>query len=217
MTPFQALYGLLPPTIPHYQVGMSPVNEVDQQLATQDEILRQLKANLHAANNRMQQAANAKWRDLEFQEDDWVFLKLHPYHQQLVFKRAFQKLANRFYGPYQIEQKIGKVAYKLKLPKGSRIHPVFHVSLLKKKLGDSNPTTVGLPPIANDGEVLIQPEAILNTHWIKKGSRFVEESLVKWKQLPNDDATWENTKSCGRGFFNLNLEDKVPLNGGSID
>ena len=207
MTPFQALYGRLPPTIPHYQVGMSPVNEVDQQLATRDEILRQLKANLHAANNRMQQVANAKRRDLEFQEDDWVFLKLHPYHQQLVFKRAFQKLANRFYGPYQIEQKIGKVAYMLKLPEGSHIHPVFHVSLLKKKLGDSNPTTVALPPTTvalpptvDDGEILIQPEAILNTHRIKNGSRFVEESLVKWKQLPNDDATWENAKSCGRGL-----------------
>ena len=193
------------------------MNEVDQQLATRDEILRQLKANLHAANNRMQQVANSKRRDLEFQEDDWVFLKFHPYRQRTVFKRAFQKLANRFYGPYQIEQKIGKVAYKLKLPKGSRIHPVFHVSLLKKILGDSNPTTVALPPIADDGEILIQPEAILNTRWIEKGSRFVEENLVKWKQLPNDDATWENAQELRERFINLNLEDKVPLTGGSID
>ena len=70
MTPFQALYGRLPPTIPHYHIGMSPVNEVDQQLATRDEISSLLKANLHAANNRMQQLANSKGRDIEFQKGD---------------------------------------------------------------------------------------------------------------------------------------------------
>lgn len=81
------------------------------------------------------------------------------------------------------------MAYKLKLPEGSQIHPVFHVSLLKRKLGDSNSTAVELPPMANDGEILLQPKAILDTRWIKKGSKFTEESLVKWKQLPNKDAT----------------------------
>jgi hypothetical protein len=54
MTPFHALYRHLPPTIPYHHIGMSPVNEVDQQLATRDEILSLLKANLHAANNHMQ-------------------------------------------------------------------------------------------------------------------------------------------------------------------
>lgn len=186
---YQALYCRLPPTILHYHTGMSPVNEVDHQLTTRDEILHQLKANLRAANNRMQQVANSKRQDFEFQKGDWVFLKLHPYRQHTVFRRAFQKLASRFYGPYQIEQRIGKVAYKLKLPEGSQIHPVFHVSLLKRKLGDSNSTAVELPPMANDGEILLQPKAILDTRWIKKGSKFTEESLVKWKQLPNKDAT----------------------------
>ena len=57
------------------------VKEVDQLLATRDETLRQVKANLHAANNRMQQVVNSKRRELEFQEGDWVFLKLHPYCQ----------------------------------------------------------------------------------------------------------------------------------------
>ena len=110
----------------------------------------------------MQQVANAKQRDVEYQFSDWVFLKLHPYQQHSVFPRAFQKLASRFYSPYQVEQRIGNVAYKLKLPEGSCIHPIFHVSLLKKKIGDTNISTLELPPI-DDGEIIMAPESILNT------------------------------------------------------
>ena len=110
----------------------------------------------------MQQVANAKRRDVEYQLGDWVFLKFHPYRQHSIFPRAFQKLASRFYGLYQVEQRIGNVAYKLKLLEGSRIHPVFYVSLLKKKLGDTNISTPELPPIV-DGEIIMAPESILNT------------------------------------------------------
>ncbi|KAA8537021.1 hypothetical protein F0562_029499 [Nyssa sinensis] len=116
ITPFQALYGRPPPTIPHYHKGYSPVHEVDQSLVSQDALLRQLKENLSAANNRMKQQVDSKRRHIEYQVGDFVFLKLHPYRQQFVFKRAYQKLVSRFYGPYQIEDKIGKAAYKLNLP-----------------------------------------------------------------------------------------------------
>jgi hypothetical protein len=217
MTPFQALYGRPPPTIPQYHEGFCPVHEVDKNLASRDALLQQLKSNLHAANNRMKQQANAKSRDVEFQVGDRVFLKLHPYHQQSVFKRAYQKLASRFYGLYLVEEKIGNVAYKLQLSPSSRIHPVFHVSLLKKTVGDHITTHTDLPPAADDGELLLEPKCVLDTRWVKRGSKFIEESLIQWKQLPRDDATWENTQELRDKFMNFNLEDKVCVTGGSID
>ncbi|RVW64254.1 Guanine nucleotide-binding protein-like NSN1 [Vitis vinifera] len=118
-----------------------------------------------------------------------VFLKLQSYRQQSVFCRASQKLANRFYGPYQIEQRIGK----------------------------PNNTTVELPLTDDEGEIVLEPEGILDTRWVKKGSRIFEESLVKWKQLPLDDATWEDTKMLRDRFINVNLEDKVPVQDRGID
>ena len=60
---------------------------MDQSLASQEAIVRQLKANLHAAANRMKQLITL--RDLAYNEGVLVFLKLHPYHQQSGFKRAY--------------------------------------------------------------------------------------------------------------------------------
>ena len=81
MTPFQALYGRPPPMIPHYHEGNCPVNEVDQGLVSRDVLLHHLKNNLLADHNRMKQQADAKWRDVEYQVGDFVFLKLQPYRQ----------------------------------------------------------------------------------------------------------------------------------------
>ena len=120
MTPFQALYGRLPPPISQYKDRLSPAYEVDQQLLNRDELLRQLKANLERSVNRMKQLADRKIRDVSFEVGEKVLLKLHPYCQQTVFKRVHQKLANRFYGPYQILEKIGPVAYKLQILTGVR-------------------------------------------------------------------------------------------------
>lgn len=53
----------------------------------------------------MKQQANAHYRDESFELDDWVFLKLQPFRQQSAFKRANQKLANKYSGPYQVLEK----------------------------------------------------------------------------------------------------------------
>ena len=101
------------------------------------------------------------------------------------------------------------------LPPGSRIHPVFHVSMLNKQVGEDQISSFVLPPISDDGDFILEPEAILDSRWVKRGSKIMEESLVKWKRLLAEDATWENSQDMQDRF--MNLEDKVPLEGEGND
>ncbi|CAH9130821.1 unnamed protein product [Cuscuta epithymum] len=219
MIPFEALYGRPPPPIPRYEFGSSLVEEIDVQLQERDQVLGELKRHLMTSNNRMKQLADRKRRDEEFEVGDWVFLRLQPYRQKSVFKRSSRKLTNRYFGPFRVEERIGQVAYRLKLPEGSRIHPVFHVSLLKKRVGDAAPLTVELPPLRENGLLLLRPEEVLSTRPVQRGSRQVIEVLIKWENLPMEEATWEEYDQLRASFpqFPVNLEDKVLLEKGSID
>jgi hypothetical protein len=160
--------------------------------------------------------ADKKRRDVHFDVGDWVFLKLRPHRQQSVVKRIHQKLAPRFFGPYQIVQKIGDVAYKLQLPESSKIHPIFHVSQLKKAIGDYHPTEE-LPISLDADKSEVQPEKLLSWRDKFEEGHHKKEWLVKWKGLDASDATWEDELLLRSQFPDLSLEDKAIFEGGDDD
>ena len=73
---------------------------------------------------------------------------------------------------------------------GSKIHNIFHVSCLKKALGQQVTVTDELPPMDDEGHLVLQPEAIIDTRERQLRSRRVSKFLVMWKNLPDEDATW---------------------------
>jgi hypothetical protein len=87
-----------------------------------------LRAQLTRAQDRFKKKADHNRSEREFAVGDNVLLKLQPYAQSSVANRLCRKLAYKFFGPFVIAEKFGKLAYKLNLPEDSRIHPVFHVS-----------------------------------------------------------------------------------------
>lgn len=145
MSPFKALYGRSPPAVIRLGHNTTPVDSLEQLLRERDAVLDDLKVHLLKAQQRMKHWADKKRREVVFAVGDLVFLKLQPYRQQSIARRPCEKLAARFYGPFEILERVGAVAYKLSLPEHSKVHPVFHVSQLKLARGASfNPTD--LPP-----------------------------------------------------------------------
>nr|XP_017178950.2 uncharacterized protein LOC108169681 [Malus domestica] len=204
MTPFQAVYGYPPPTVSSYLPGSSPVHLVDVTLKDRDTLLKHLRENLQLAQHRMRQQADKHRSERVFTVGDWVFLKLQPYRQTSVSKTHCPKLAPRYYGPFQVLARVGPVAYTLDLPPQSRIHPTFHVSLLKPKLGTHAVASAILPPIAADGSFLWFPELVLQRGMFKKANKAVTRWLIKWQGLPEHDATWEDADSIVRRFPEFN-------------
>ncbi|XP_077234234.1 uncharacterized protein LOC143876425 [Tasmannia lanceolata] len=214
MTPFEALYGRKPPTIPDYIRGSSKVDQVDSALLQRDQLLQLLKANLLRAQLRMKHQADKHRADREYKVGDWVFLKLQPYRQSIVASRTSHKFSRRYFGPFQILERIGSVAYRLSLPEGSKIHPTFHVSLIKPCVGDPSSHAIPLPPVTTESHPLVQPSQVLATRTIQRGQSLCSQVLIQWSGLPPSDATWEDASEIQRLFPALNLEDKVPFDGG---
>jgi hypothetical protein len=84
------------------------------------------------------------------------------------------------------------VAYELELPRGNRIHNVFHVSCLKRVIDQHITPFEVLPPLGEEGQLVLMSEEILEVREKKLRRRSIKEYLVKWKDLPIEDATWES-------------------------
>ncbi|GJW15685.1 ty3-gypsy retrotransposon protein, partial [Tanacetum coccineum] len=184
--------------------------EVDRYMEERDQVLKELKEHLSKVQDIMKMKADCHRRDVQFEVGDKVFLKLRPRRQQSVVRRNNEKLSSRYYGPYEILERIGKVAYKLKLPSTATIHPVFHVSQLKKFIG-SNMEKNDLPDgLTEEMEVILQPQKVLTVR--NRGTNDdSKELLIHWKNLPEHDASWEPMSNIERQFPDFHLEDKVVL------
>lgn len=148
-----------------------------------------VKQNLLRAQQRMKNQADKHRSDREFAVGDKVFLKLQPYLHSSLAPRANHKLAFKFYGPFEVLERIGKVAYKLALPATSKVHPVFHVSLLKKVLA---PHQQDLPLLPSPDDQFQFPEQVLRQRVVCRGADSVVQVLIKWNSTPVDLATWED-------------------------
>ena len=139
------LYGYAPTHFGISSADEQPVTDIASWLHDRELMSAVIRQHLLHAKQRMKHAADSHRSECQFQVDDWVFLKLQPYMQTSVAHRSSQKLAFKFFGPYKVLERVGSVAYRLELPPSSTVHPVFHVSQLKKVVGACHTITTTLP------------------------------------------------------------------------
>lgn len=112
------------------------------------------------------------------------------------------KLLDRFFRHFKVVECIESVAYWLDLPSTILVHPVFHVSCLKKKLVCKNVLSPTLLPCDEDGVFKIKFEEIFEQCMSKKGSKAVIELPVKWKGLMLDETLQVEYGKLLNGFPN---------------
>jgi hypothetical protein len=137
----------------------------------------------------MKNLADKKCTDRQFDVGDDVFIKLQPYVQLSTVQRSNHKLSFRYFGPYSITKKINPVAYEVKLPETSKIHPVFQVLQLRRVLKSGMHASTQLPLQA---DVALSPVKILNTRWYSSPSGRREQVQVRWPPEDPRDVTWED-------------------------
>lgn len=107
-----------------------------------------------------------------------AYINLNPYIQCSVVAREFPKLASKYYGPYNILDKIGKCAYKLDLPASSTIHPTLHMSMLKFALSTEQ-EAISLSP-STFLTSWLKPLAILYERSAKRANVAITQWLMHW-------------------------------------
>ncbi|KAD5802564.1 hypothetical protein E3N88_13924 [Mikania micrantha] len=190
--PFEALYGRkCRSPVCWTEIGDSQVVGPELIQETSDKITI-IQSRLKAARDRQKSYADRRRKPLEFQVGDRVLLKVSPWKGVVRFGKK-GKLAPRYVGPFEILERIGPVAYKLKLPvELSNVHDTFHVSNLKKCLADHD---VQIPlediQIQNNMQFIERPVEIMD-HGVKKLKRSrIPIVKVRWEGKRGAEFTWE--------------------------
>jgi hypothetical protein len=166
-----------------------------------------LKDHLQRAQNQQKVQAEKHRVDQTFEVGDLVYLRLQPYSQASIKISGAEKLQPRFFGPYKVRRRIGVISYELELPQGRKIHNIFHVLCLKKSLVQHIRPTEVLPPMDEEGQLVLISEEVLEVREKRLRNRIIKEYLIRWKDLPIEDATWEQEHVVRQAGLEL-LKDK---------
>ncbi|GJU06430.1 putative reverse transcriptase domain-containing protein [Tanacetum coccineum] len=164
----------------------------------------QIKERLKTARSRQKSYADKRRKPLEFQVRDRVLLKVSPWKRVVRFGKK-GKLALRYVGPFEIVERVGPVAYRLKLPQElSCVHDTFHVSNLKKCLAEPD-VQVPLDEIKIDENMRFveEPIEIVDRDVKKLKRRRIPLVKVCWNSRQGAEYTWEREDQFQKKYPHL--------------
>ena len=190
-TPAHLMFGYQPRSaLDVFAQSQSPLpkdnTSAAEMLSAMHKDLELAKQFLEAAKIQQAESANRSRRDLKFKKGDKVLLST----TNMQFKMP-RKLQPRYVGPFEIVNVISDAAYELKLSGSlTRLHPVFHVSLLRPYVPGFGPPPSPPPPLeSGPGYERFEVQAIVGHR--TNSSTNIREFHVVWKGYPLHEATWE--------------------------
>jgi hypothetical protein len=193
LSPFRLNYGF-DPSVPSsmFKPSSDTVPAVSEFMESMSNLVRTASDSLVQAKARQEAYANKSRRQLTFSVGDQVLLSAANITLASQVARPSRKLQARFLGPFRVVDIISPVAYRLDLPDSLKVHPVFHVSLLRPYIDPAvipdRPRPAQPPPLFTaDGHDYYEVESLLD----RRRHRRRWEYLVKWAGYPDHDATWE--------------------------
>ncbi|GKA16029.1 putative reverse transcriptase domain-containing protein [Tanacetum coccineum] len=156
------------------------------------EKISRIKDRLKAVRDQQKSYVDKRRKPLEFSVGDYVLLKVSSW-KGMVRLRKKGKLAPRFVGPFEFVEKVGVVAYRLRLPEElNGVHDTFHVSNLKKCLADPI-LQVPLDEIQVDAKLnfIEEPVEILVREFKKLKRSRIAIVKVRWNSKRTPEFTWE--------------------------
>ncbi|GAU51702.1 hypothetical protein TSUD_415130 [Trifolium subterraneum] len=192
MAPFEALYGRRCRTpLGWYESGETVVLGPDIVQETTEKI-RMIQEKMKASQSRQKSYHDKRRKDVEFQEGDHVFLRVTS-TTGVGRTLKSKKLTSKFIGPYQISERIGKVAYRIALPITlPNLHDVFHVSQLRKYVSDPS-------HVIESDDIQVKDNLTIETIPLRIEGREVKKLRNKeiasvkviWGGPAGENATWE--------------------------
>ncbi len=145
--------------------------------------------NLRLAQENQKKYYDKMHTDVSFNVGDKVLLKRAHINLAAFAEIKKKKLLQAYVGPFEIVERIGKLAYRLKLPRGSKCHDVFHVSALRlyNAATDGRNPSPPDPIVTENDEVEYKVERIVDSRIRNRRTEY----LVLWEGYPSSEATWE--------------------------
>lgn len=193
MSPFEVLYGRTCKTpiswsdpVNKLLIGPDMLKDMEQEI----QVIRRILIATHDNNNN-KTYVNQHRVHKEFQVGEHIFLQVRPKNISLKFGSC-TKLAPQFFGPFEVLERIGPMAYKLTFPPSNRVHDVFHVSLLKSYVQDVNHVIDWFVlQVEPEGEFQQEPLCILDWRQLTLRNRAIEQVKVQCSHFGPEEATWE--------------------------
>ncbi|WMV38637.1 hypothetical protein MTR67_032022 [Solanum verrucosum] len=141
---------------------------------------------------------------MTFQTGENVLLKVSPMKGVMRFGKK-GKLSPRFISPFENLECVGPMAYRLSLPPNlSSLHPVFHISMLKRYHGDGY-YIIKWDSIVLDKDLQYEEEpiAILDREVRKLRTKKIKFVKVLWKHRLVGEATWETEMDMRDKYLQL--------------